>query len=358
MDLLSTRKFSKRKQYLLSTMFVALTATVCFLVVPVIGYRTVSLILLLVVSFNAVLFDVFPVLLSALLSAVVWNFFFIPPILTFHIGTAEDALMFLMYFAIASINVIFTNKIREMEGKARNEADRIKTIQLYDTLLNSLSHELRTPVATIIGAVDTLKESALTPDDNDELLSQIEMAGIRLNQQVENLLNMSRLESGTLRLHLDWMDVNELVFSVVQKLSAVENRHLIVFDPKDDLPLFKLDAGLMEQVLHNLIFNALQYTPDGSKVYIEAKAENDVCVLQIADSGKGFPESEIPNVFNKFYRLPNSKAGGCGLGLSIVKGFVEAHNGSIRLTNRPEGGALFEITLHAEVSFMNNLKNG
>lgn len=325
--------------------------------VPVIGYRTVSLILLLVVSVNAILFDIFPVLISSLLSAVVWNFFFIPPILTFHIGTAEDGLMFLMYFAIASINAIFTNKIREVEGKARDEAERAKTITLYDTLLNSLSHELRTPVATIIGAVDTLQESQLTPANRDELLAQIEMASTRLNRQVENLLNMSRLESGTLRLHRDWVDVNELIFSVVQKLSTADNRHSIHFASNNELPLFKLDAGLIEQVLHNLVYNALQYTPEGSSVYIEAKVANDVCVLRIADNGKGFPESEIPNVFHKFYRLPNSKVGGSGLGLSIAKGFVEAHNGSIQLSNRPAGGAVFEITLQAEISFMNSLKN-
>lgn len=357
MDLLRTRQFSRRKQYLFSTLLVLLTASVCFFMVPVIGYRTVSLILLLVVSVNAILFDIFPVLISSLLSAVVWNFFFIPPILTFHIGTAEDGLMFLMYFAIASINAIFTNKIREVEGKAREEAERAKTITLYDTLLNSLSHELRTPVATIIGAVDTLQESQLTPANRDELLAQIEMASTRLNRQVENLLNMSRLESGTLRLHRDWVDVNELIFSVVQKLSTADNRHSIHFVPNNELPLFKLDAGLIEQVLHNLVCNALQHTPEGSSVYIEAQASNDACVLRIADNGKGFPESEIPKVFYKFYRLPNSKVGGSGLGLSIAKGFVEAHNGNIQLSNRPAGGAVFEITLQAEISFMNSLKH-
>jgi two-component system sensor histidine kinase KdpD len=311
------------------------------------------------VSVNAILFEIFPVMLSALLSALIWNFFFIPPIMTLHIGTPEDGLMFLMYFVIASINAVFTNKIRELDRQEREEEDRKKTIKLYDTLLNTLSHELRTPVATIIGAVDTLKEikHLLSPEDQSELLSQIDIATTRLNRQVENLLNMSRLESGMLKLNLDWCDLNELVFSVVEKNSSTSHEHTIIFNASEQLPLFKLDTGLMEQVIHNIISNAIQYTPANSFIVIEAAYHSDHCVISISDNGKGFPENEIQHVFDKFYRLPQSNKGGCGLGLSIAKGFTEAHNGTLILENKEEGGAKFTITIPAESSFLNRLKN-
>ncbi|MDP3393038.1 MAG: ATP-binding protein [Sediminibacterium sp.] len=359
MDLLRTRKYSKKNQYLISIILIVLSAVLCFFSVDFIGYRAVALILLLVVSVNAILFDIFPVLLSALLSAIIWNFFFIPPILTFHIGTPEDGLMFLMYFVIASINAVLTYKIREVERKERDEEEKLKTIKLYNTLLNSLSHELRTPVSTIIGAVDTLKESKdkLSLTNQTELLSQIDIASIRLNRQVENLLNMSRLESGILKLNLDWCDLNELIFSVVQKLSPTNGNHKIVFNANENLPLLKLDRGLIEQVFHNIIYNAIQYTPENSIIVIGASHQSDNCVISISDNGNGFPVNEMQNVFDKFYRLPQSFAGGSGLGLSISKGFIEAHNGKIKLENNKEGGAKFTITIPAETSFINNLKN-
>jgi two-component system, OmpR family, sensor histidine kinase KdpD len=359
MDLLRTRKFGKPKQYLISILLIVLTAILCFFLVDFIGYRAVALMLLLMVSVNAILFDIFPVLVSALMSAIIWNYFFIPPVLTFHIGTPEDGLMFLMYFVIASINAVLTYKIREVESKERDENEKLKTIKLYNTLLNSLSHELRTPISTIIGAVDTLKESKdkLSPNNQTELLSQIDLASIRLNRQVENLLNMSRLESGMLKLNLDWCDLNELIFKVVQKLSIPNSKQKIVFEANEHLPFFKLDTGLMEQVFYNIVYNAIQYTPENTIIEIEALNQSDSCVITISDNGNGFPETEMQFVFDKFYRLPHSKTGGSGLGLSIAKGFITAHNGKIKLENNKVGGAKFTITIPAETTFISSLKH-
>ena len=264
-----------------------------------------------------------------------------------------------MYFVIALVNAVLTFKIREAEKKARDKEEKENTIKLYNTLLNSLSHELRTPISTIIGAVDTLKEGKdkISPDNQNDLLSEIDKASIRLNRQVENLLNMSRLETGMLKLHLDWCDINELVFTVIQKLSVNSAKHKIEFSPNEKLPLFKLDAALMEEVLHNIIHNAIQYTNENSEIKITVTHEKENCVITISDNGKGFPESEIKFVFDKFYRLPQTKTGGTGLGLSIAKGFTEAHNGKIKLENIATGGAKFTIGIPAETSFISNLKN-
>lgn len=336
---------------------VMVVASACFFFVQFIGYRVVALVLLLTVSIVAMLFDILPVLCAAILSALIWNFFFIPPIFTFHISNTEDLLMFLMYFVIALVNAALTFKIREQEKKARDKEKKENTIKLYNTLLNSLSHELRTPIATIIGAVDTLSENKnnLSPNSENELLSQIQTAGLRLNQEVENLLNMSRLESGMLKLHLDWCDVNELIFSLILKLTDIN--HKIDFKANDNLPLYKFDIGLIEQVLYNIIHNAIQYTPDNSIIKIETFPKANSLEIIISDNGSGFPENEIQFAFEKFYRLPNTKTGGSGLGLSIAKGFVEAHNGKITLENTTTGGTKFKIIIPSETSFITNLKN-
>ena len=131
----------------------------CFLFVDLVGYRVVALVLLVTVSLLAMLFEISPVLIAAVLSALIWNFFFIPPIFTFHVDHAEDLLMFLMYFLVAMVNAVLTFKIREAETIARDKEEKENALRHYNVLLNSLSHELRTPIATIIGAVDTLKEN-------------------------------------------------------------------------------------------------------------------------------------------------------------------------------------------------------
>jgi two-component system sensor histidine kinase KdpD len=333
-------------------------STGCFFSTSIIGYKIVALILLMTVSLLAMLFDILPVLIAAILSAIIWNFFFIPPIFTFHITNAEDVLMFSLYFIIALVNAVLTFKIREAENKARDKEEKENTIKLYNTLLNSLSHELRTPIATIIGSVDTLKvnKTKLSENIQNELLNEIDIASMRLNRQVENLLNMSRLETGMLKLNSDWCDTNELVNAIIQKI-AFTNEHIIDFQTNDNLPLFKLDRGLIEQVLYNLIYNSIQYTPINTIISIHINHVADNCIITVSDNGIGFPENELELVFNKFYRLPNTKAGGSGLGLSIVKGFVEAHNGKVLLINSSSGGAKFTIEIPAESSYINNLKN-
>jgi two-component system sensor histidine kinase KdpD len=323
------------------------------------GYRVVALVLLLTVSILAMFLDIVPVMVAALLSALIWDFFFIPPRYTFQIGTTEDALMLLMYFFIALINAVFTNKIRQIEKEAREKEEKEHTIRLYNTLLNSLSHELRTPIATILGAADGLlqKNSRLTEENKRQLITEISTASLRLNMQVENLLNMSRLESGFIKPRLDWCDINELVYSVTNKLQTELTHHNHIISIPEDLPLFKLDFGLMEQILMNLVSNAILYTSPNALIYIKAECIHENCVLTVSDTGKGFPETEIEKVFDKFYRLQNTPTGGTGLGLSIVKGFVQAQNGTIELRNNEWGGAEFKITLPAEVSYLNALKN-
>jgi len=332
---------------------------ICFSLYGVIGYKVVAYILLVTLSIIALFCDIIPVVLSAILSALIWNYFFIPPRYTFHIGTTEDFFLFIMYFVIAVVHAVLMYKIKQIQKIALEREEKANTLKLYNTLLNSLSHELRTPIATIIGASDNLlaANGNLSDGSKKSLLSEISVASLRLNQQVQNLLNMSRLESGTIQLKKDWCDINELVYKTTDRLGEYSKHHVLDIQLNDDLPLFRLDEGLMEQVLYNLVFNAITYTPEASIITIKARCKGKQCIITVEDDGPGFPEEEIQKVFDKFYRIDHSKTGGTGLGLSIAKGFVEAHKGTIVLENAPLGGALFTITIPTEVSYANELKN-
>ena len=268
-----------------------------------------------------------------------------------------------MYFLIASVSATLTYKIRQISKIAREEEEKASTVKLYNALLNSLSHELRTPIATIIGATDNIlnDRNKLSEQHKLELTTEISAASFRLNRQVENLLNMSRLESGFLKARKDWCDLNELIHSTINQLDDVLKRHIVRTAFDSDLPLVKLDFGLMQQALNNLLTNAAIYTPEGSiiliNVNIRKEVKKDTLIISIDDNGQGFPDNEMSLVFEKFYRLKNSKTGGTGLGLSIVKGFVEAHHGNITISNNRSGGASFLIEIPAETSYMNNDKN-
>ena len=145
-------KVQKGKQYLYSVGTIILVAAVCFVFSSFIGYRVAAFVLLLFVSLLAMSFDILPVLLSAALSAFIWDFFFIPPRFTIHVDTTEDTILLVMYFVIAMINAVLTYKMRQIEKAARVKEERANSVKLYNTILNSLSHELRTPIATIMKA--------------------------------------------------------------------------------------------------------------------------------------------------------------------------------------------------------------
>lgn len=319
-----------------------------------IGYRVVAFMLLVTVSILAMFLDIVPVLTAAILSALIWDLFFIPPRFTLTVGTAEDRLLLLMYFIIAMINAVLTNKIRQIEKESKAKDEKEKSVKFYTTLFNSLSHELRTPITTIIGSVDTLQTNSekLSEKDKSDLLSEISVASFRLNQQVENLLNMSRLEAGVLSIKKDWCDINDLIYKTLQRLETNLQKYKLAVDIPENLPLFKLDFGLMEQVVYNLLLNVTQHTPEDTLITIQADCIKDRLVMTIADNGYGFPEQEIDKAFDKFYRIKGSLPGGTGLGLSIVKGLVEAHSGSIKLENLPVRGSKFTIEILTEKSYV------
>ncbi len=323
-------------------------AALCYSFSSFIGYKIVALILLLTLSVLASIFEILPVLFAATLSALLLNFLFIPPLFTLHIAGADDILMFLIFYIVAIVNAVLTYKIRQAQNEARDKKEKEKAILLYQTLFNSLSHELKTPIATIIGSVDTLKHNTISIENQKQLHHEIETASLRLHTQVENLLNMSRIEMGLLQLKLDWCDLNDFISTIIQKTEFKQHTQTLIFTPNENLALIKIDAGIMAQVIENLLRNAFLYTPTNTVIEINLHQENNLTLITIQDNGNGFAENEIQKVFDKFYRVPLTKVGGSGLGLSIVKGFVEAHKGTIVLENKMPKGAKFTIQLPIE----------
>jgi two-component system, OmpR family, sensor histidine kinase KdpD len=237
---------------------------------------------------------------------------------------------------------------REMLDEAASRSMMlIESERLYKTLLNSISHELRTPIATITGAASSL----LDPNTGDQLetrnvlIGEIQSAADRLNRLVENLLDMTRLESGLLKIKQDWCDVSDLINIAVERMKPQLAKHEVLVDVAPNLPLVKMDFVLMEQALINLLHNAATYTPKGTRVRVSAKTDGPELLIVVADRGPGLPPESLDHVFDKFYRGPRAGTGGVGLGLSITRGLVEAHGGTISAENRINGGARFTIRL-------------
>jgi two-component system sensor histidine kinase KdpD len=234
-----------------------------------------------------------------------------------------------------------------LDEKSRQTSILAESERLYKTLLNSVSHELRTPLATITGAATSLVDPNVRcdPEATAALSQEIQEAAGRLNRVLENLLDMTRLESGQLQLRLEWCDVNDLVTGALNRASADLAGHEVIRDVAANLPLVRMDLPLMEQALYNLLHNAAVHTPAGTRVRVTAKVEGSQLLIAVGDRGLGLPPADLKRVFEKFYRAPGAPVGGVGLGLSVTKGLVEAHGGAIAAENRANGGVRFSIRL-------------
>lgn len=337
----------------LSISTICLLSMLCYSLSAYINREVTAFLLLLALSAIAMLFEILPVLVSAMLSALIWDYFFLSPKFAFTVGRVDDLVTLSMFFLIALLNAVLTFKIRQAERITRDKEEKAHLLKLYHTMLNSLSHEFRTPLATIIGASDSLLgNEQLTATDKIILLRNISKSSFRLNRQVENLLNISRLESGFFTIKKSWCDVHDLITTTLAQLSEETDHHHILISAPDELPLFELDAAILEQVLYNLLYNAVQYTPPGSELKIAAARKENGLVLTVSDNGPGFRPADRIAAFDKFYRPRNAKPGGTGLGLSIVKGFVESHNGTVTLGESASGGACFTIIIPSPILFI------
>ncbi len=225
------------------------------------------------------------------------------------------------------------------------EAERMRNI-----LLSSVSHDLKTPLTVIAGSASTLLEGPASLDEatKKELAQTIFEEARRLDRLVMNLLEMSRLQSGQVKLHKEWHVLEEVLGSALNQLEAQLKGRPLTIDLAVDLPLVNLDALLIERVFINLLDNALKYTPEGTPLTITGYRDGQEVVVEVADAGPGLPAAALERLFEKFYQAAPGATRGVGLGLSICRGIVEIHGGRMWAANRPGGGALFGFTLPLE----------
>ena len=482
---------SRPKEYATALLTVLGVALAALIAKPLVGYSAVSMFFLTAVIVLGLFVGQGPILLAASLSALTWNFLFIPPIFTFRIDKFEDGLMFGIFFVVALVTGRLTGRLRAQERVERQREQRATALyhltraiaaarsadevlrnameqmqelfgvrlvvltedpaqtgrlllhsaatyvadekelsvatwafrnrktagrftdtlpaaeafylplvagdralgvmgvkppeestlslqqrdlldtfasqialalereqlraagetarlteaseRLHRTLLDSVSHEMKTPLAVMMTATENL--AAGTDEPAQAVVGELRTALRRLRRLVDNLLDMTRLESGTLSLRLDWTDLSDLVNAALEATTEMRQNRPMHMELPDGLPLVRLDFALMQQALVNLIHNACVYTPPGSGITITAGVASGQVWLAVADDGPGLSEAQLPRLFDKFYRGQPDKAGGLGLGLSIVRGFVEAHNGRAEASNRPGGGACFTLFL-------------
>ena len=219
--------------------------------------------------------------------------------------------------------------------------------KLYDTLIDSISHEFRTPIAVISGASSVLFDKKIIENHAvvAELANEIYSASQRINLLVENLLDINRLETGQLKLNKTFCSINEILLDIINQLTKEKgNREFkLNFDSSDNLIM--IDEGFIRQAFFNILLNSCIYTPDNSIIEVTTKSFSDKFKIEIKDNGSGVQTEQLPKLFDKFYRLPNSKPGGTGLGLSIAKGFIQAHQGKIYAANNIPSGLIFVIEL-------------
>ncbi|MGC8654787.1 MAG: ATP-binding protein, partial [Candidatus Kryptoniota bacterium] len=490
------RPQSSLSQYFMAVALVLAAALLCVPIEGIIGYRTVSFILLFVVTLLPLKVGPGPTVLAAAIGALSWDFLFIPPRFTLIIGEAEDTLLVGMFFLIATVTGVLSARVRKRERLVRmreqnnaalfaltrdlssahsqdeviqraisnikkffdadvavflgdaegemstsphpastfkpdskefsiaawvywnekkagrntdtlpsaqatyipmsgpryplgvigvklngdrelsfdeetllenfisqittaverellNEINRRSIViaeseKLYKTLFDSISHEFRTPISTILGLSENLLSSERVNSGSDYVISslkEINIAAERLNRLVANLMDITRLESGLIKLRLDWCNIRDVIAGAIKELEKELEGHKLTLNIPETVPLMKLDFGLIQQVFTNLVHNACVHTPPGTEITIDVSLQGGYCVISVSDNGRGIPEQELDKVFDKFHRVENGAIGGIGLGLAIAKGFVEAHHGTISVQNRPEGGVTFTVKL-------------
>jgi two-component system sensor histidine kinase KdpD len=238
-------------------------------------------------------------------------------------------------------------------ARLRDEANAAEVLrradQLKSALLDAVSHDLRTPLASILASAGSLRQQDVdwADDERRGFAEAIEQEAGRLDRIVGNLLDLSRLESGTLQPDRGWYEPTALINEVTSRLRPQVAPHALELDLPDELPPVHVDYSEVDQVLSNLIENAAKYSPPEATITVSAAVRNGTLIVNVADGGPGISAEALPRLFEPFFRATGAQRGGSGLGLAVARGLVEAHGGRIWAENRPQGGASFSFEIPA-----------
>ena len=288
---------------------------------------------------------------ASVLSAAAFDFMFVPPQGAFTVDDVQYLLTFAIMLAVGWVISGLTEDVRRRAREQAALAIEAETERIRSTLLASISHDLRTPLAVMSGASSSLAEHGeqLEPAERRELARSVFEQTREMSEHVAKVLQMTRLETGSLALERDWASLEEIAASVLERLRERMASHRVMVDIPRDLPLVRVDAALVEQALGNLLENAARHTPAGTVVRLNAKAADGELVVSVEDYGGGLPEEDVERVFAKFHRgSVEGGASGMGLGLAICRAIVRLHGGRAWAERVPAGGTVFRFTLPLE----------
>ena len=316
-------------------------------IAPRVELVNIAMLYLLAVVLIALRFGRGPVIAASLVSVGALNFFFVPPHGTFWVDDPQYLLTFAMMLAVG---LIISGLVESVRARTKAQADlalEAETERIRNALLASISHDLRTPLAVISGASSSLAErgESLAAEERTALAQSIFATSREMSELVAKVLQMTRFESGGIRLERDWCSLDEIAGSVLLRLKERLADHLVMVDLPDDLPLVRMDGALIEQALVNLLENAARHTPPRTLVRLRAQVAGDLrggeVVVSVEDFGLGLPEGDLEHVFDKFRH-------GVGLGLAICRAIVRLHGGRIWAERLPGVGTAFRFTLPLE----------
>jgi K+-sensing histidine kinase KdpD len=360
------------------------TGCVTALLIPFRGHinsTTVALTFLLVVLFAAILWGSRPALLASVLGVICFNFFFIPPIHTFTIADPQNwvalGVFFITALTVGQLSARARRRARLAEAQ-RSEINRLyedlqeafdraseaeavkRSERLKSALLDAVTHDIRTPLTSIKASATLLLEDReaneqierLTAEEQNTMLRVITHGADRLDRFVEGIVDLARIEAGDMNLYRNWGAVDEIIDAALAQAEPLTRRHQIRVSVADELPVVRVDARAVAEVIYTLIDNASKYAPPDTLIVIEATGvADDMIEIAVKDQGPGIPAPLRERVFERFYRAAGNGAagghtGGIGMGLAIAKGIVEAHSGRIWIEDGTAGrGARIAFTV-------------
>jgi K+-sensing histidine kinase KdpD len=289
-------------------------------------------------------FGIGPAVLTAVVGVLVFDFVFVPPAMAFSVADPKDVLTLAVMIAVAAVAGVLAERLRRQIRDARRQTE---IEQLRNTLLSALSHDLRTPLNALVGASNALCENRLEPGERREFSHMVAAEAGRLNRLVGNLLDLTRLESGRVSAKLTPQAIDEVIGSALCRLERRLQGRQVRTNVPEAIPFASFEPVLIEQVIINLVENVIRHTPAESPVEISGWSDDGEIRLEVADRGPGVPPGDEERVFERLYRGRGGERGdgGVGLGLTICRAILTAHEGRIWLENRPGGGAVVSFTL-------------
>jgi len=312
-----------------------------------IAHTNLAMLYILVVVITAVRWGRGPSLVAAILSVLILDFFFVPPHFSLTVADSQYLITFATLFIVGMVISTLTLKAREQADKIQQANMLREAEKLHTAFLNSVSHDLRTPLASISGSLSSiLQNDGIDEETKISLIETSYEESEKLNQLVGDLLDMARVDAGALHINRKPVDVRDLIGTALKQMEKTLKGYKVSVNIPDNLPEIEIDFVFVMKVLTNILDNAAKYSQTKQEIDITAEIIENFLEIKIADYGIGIPETDLEHVFDKFYRVKRPQSyKGTGLGLSVCKGIVEAHGGKIRAENRKGLGTVIRITL-------------